>query len=125
MVREMRMDQVQKYHVVMGGVMCQLGETIVPSYSDTHLGVAVKVFCRCGGRHNQLTLSRDYIQLSAWAKSNHLIGPQSKVEISLRQKESCLGLCVTPAKDHPAGTLDCLHFGTCLARPHSHRSQFL
>lgn len=63
----MRMDQVQKYHVVMGGFMCQLGEIIVPSYSDTNLDVTVKVFYRCGERHNQLTLSRDYLQLSAWA----------------------------------------------------------
>lgn len=120
----MGMDQVQKYHVVMGGFMCQLGETIVPSYSDTNLGVAVKVFCRCGERHNQLTLSRDYLQLSAWAASNPLIGPQSKVEISLRQKESCLRLSVTPAKDRPAHWA-AYTFGTCLARPQNHRSQFL
>ena len=43
---------------VMISFMGQVGYSLVPRYSNTNIGVAVKVFCKCDNIYNQLTLHK-------------------------------------------------------------------
>lgn len=80
---------------------CQLGWVTVPVIqTNTNIGVAGKVFCRCGLIYNQLTLRKeltlDYLGL-------HLISQKASTakEISLRKKTLALRNVVTcPASPH-------------------------